>query len=60
MTLQDIDRVVRVALTALLNGIRRWDGYFRENPPERIATREGIFERYETLSDSVQTPRAIL
>jgi len=50
----DVDRVTRFALVALLNGVRCWDGYFQENPPLRISARESIFDRFDLLSKSIQ------
>ena len=50
---EDVDRVTRFALVALLNGIRCWDGYFHENPPRRISDREVLFDRFELLSNSL-------
>jgi hypothetical protein len=50
----DVDRVTRFALVALLNGVRCWDGYFQENPPQRISDREALFDRFESLSKSLQ------
>jgi len=49
MTDADVNRLVRIALTALLNGIRRWDGYFRDNPPQRVFFRESLFDRFDAL-----------
>jgi hypothetical protein len=55
MSFRNTDRLLRLALTALMNGIRRWDGYFRENPADRIAAREELFGRFEKLSASVES-----